>query len=355
VEDGADAREREVRAAFARQTGYCAKLGSPFTSLLCEVLGDKLDRETGIGRRVLDWPGKPDALNDSVPLRLCGGLHGLVRAGRLPGLARLYPPNPLPAADVLWQVLSEALRDAEAELLPWLDLPPQTNEVARSAVLSAGLAIVAAETRLPVSLYELGASAGLNLLLDRYDIRLGTRRYGDPASPVKLSPGWEGRDPPEAEILVSGRRGSDISPIDMTDERARARLVAYVWPDQPERLARLQAALTVASEAPPPVRKGDAAEWLEAELHELGEPGTARVVLHSIAFQYFPAGTQERIARHVARVGASARPDAPVAWLRYELEDLQGIPTLRLRMWPGGKDRLLAHADPHGRWIKWVA
>jgi hypothetical protein len=79
------------------------------------------------------------------------------------------------------------------------------------------------------------------------------------------------------------------------------------------------------------------------------------VVLHSIAFQYFPAGTQERIARHVARVGASARPDAPVAWLRYELEDLQGIPTLRLRMWPGGKDRLLAHADPHGRWIKWVA
>jgi hypothetical protein len=97
VDNGANAREREVRTAFARQTGYCAKLGSPFTSLFCEVLGGKLDRETGIGRRVLDWPGKPDALHDSVPLRLCGGLHGLVRAGRLPALARLYPPNPLPS------------------------------------------------------------------------------------------------------------------------------------------------------------------------------------------------------------------------------------------------------------------
>ncbi len=355
MDDGAPAQEHEVRTAFVRQTGYCAKLGSPFTSLLCEVLGQRLDRETEVGRRVLDWPGKPDALNDSVPLRLCGGLHGLVRAGRLPGLARLYPPNPLPSADTLWDALDGALRDAEAELLPWLDLPPQTNEVARSAVLTAGLAIVAAETRLPVSLFELGASAGLNMLLDRYDIRLGSRRYGDPASPVKLSPGWEGSEPPEAEISVSRRRGSDISPIDVTEERARARLVAYVWPDQSDRLARLEAALALAVHTPPSLTKGDAADWLEAELHDRPEPGAARVVLHSIAFQYFPAATQERIARHVARVGDSARPDAPVAWLRYELEDLQGVPTLRLRMWPGNEDRLLAHADPHGRWLKWVA
>jgi hypothetical protein len=246
------------------------------------------------------------------------------------------------------------LREAEAELLPWLDLPPQTNEVARSAVLTAGLAVVAAETGLPLSLYELGASAGLNMLLDRYDIRLGSRRYGDPASAVKLAPDWEGADPPEADVRVAERHGVDMSPIDVGDESARERLLAYVWPDQQLRKQRLEAALSIAANAPPCVAKGDAADWIEAELLVDHQPGIVRVVLHSIAFQYFPADTQDRVARHIGQVAASARPNAPLAWLRYELEDVGAAPTLRLRIWPGGEDRLLAHVDPHGRRVEWL-
>jgi hypothetical protein len=353
--EGAQDRESEVRPAFARQAEWCAKLGSPFTSRLCEVLGQRLDRDTDLGRRVLDWPGKPDALHDSVPLRLCGGLHGLVRAGRLPSLAALYPPTPLPEEDALWPALRQAMQDAEPQLLPWLDLPPQTNEVARSAVLTAGLAVIAAETTLPLSLFELGASGGLNMLLDRYDIRLGARRYGDPESGVKLAPDWEGGEPPEASIVISARRGVDMSPIDITDERARERLLAYVWPDQQQRMERLEAALAIAAEEPPTVQQGDAADWLEQNLVGASEPGAVRVVLHSIAFQYFPAETQDRIARHLEGVGSAATPDAPVAWLRYELEELAGTPTLRLRLWPGGEDRLLAHADAHGRKVTWLA
>ena len=352
--EGARDRESEVRAAFARQAEWCAKLGSPFTSLLCRTLGKKLDRSTDLGWRVLDWPGKPDALHDSVPLRLCGGLHALVRAERLPDLARLYPPNPLPDPERLWPALREAMGEAEPELLPWLDLPPQTNEVARSAVLMAGLAVIAAKTKLPLSLYELGASGGLNMLLDRYDIRLGQQRFGDPASGVKLAPDWQGGDPPGAEVRIATRRGVDMSPIDVTDGRARERLLAYVWPDQPQRMDRLQAALGIAAAAPPAVAKADAADWLEENLVVAPEPGTVRVVLHSVAFQYFPAGTQERIARHLERVGSAASSDAPVAWLRYETERLQSTPTLRLRIWPGGEDRLLADADPHGREVKWL-
>jgi hypothetical protein len=42
---------------------------------------------TPVGQRVLDWPGQPDARGESVPLRLVGGLHALVRWGSLPGLA----------------------------------------------------------------------------------------------------------------------------------------------------------------------------------------------------------------------------------------------------------------------------
>ncbi|NNM74336.1 DUF2332 family protein [Enterovirga aerilata] len=352
--EGAADREGEVRAAFARQAEWCAALGSPFTSLLCGLLGRRLDQGTAIGRRVLGWPGRPDALHDSVPLRLCAALHGLVRAGSAPDLAALYPPNAVPAPERLWTALLQAMREAEAELLPWLDLPPQTNEVARSAVLTAGLAVISAEAGLPLSLHELGASAGLNMLPDRYDIRLGTRRYGDPASPVKLAPDWQGDDPPSAKLRLARRQGVDIRPIDIADERARSRLLAYVWPDQPDRLARLEAALALAAADPPRVAPGDAALWLEENLGGRAEPGIARVILHSIAFQYFPRETQERIVRHIETVGSAATANAPIGWLRYEVEGTTGSPSLRLRLWPGGRDRLLAHADPHGRWLRWV-
>ena len=348
-------REAAVRAAFAAQAGWCEKLGSPFTSRLCDVLGRNLDRRSEVGRRVLDWPGKPDALHDSVPLRLCGGLHGLVRAGRLPALAGIYPPNPLPAPDELWPTVQDALLSAGPDLMPSLDLPPQTNEVARSGVLIAGLAVVAAETGCRLALHELGASAGLNLLCDRYDVHLGERRFGDPASAVHLAPDWEGASPPAARIDVASRRGVDINPLDVTAERDRARLLAYVWADQAERLVRLEAALATARKEPPPLDTGDAAAWIECRIGPEGEPGIARVVMHSIAFQYFPAETQNRVAAHLAATGEAATAEAPLAWLRYEIEPEVSSATLRLTVWPAGEDRRLAIADAHGRKVRWLA
>lgn len=344
-----------VRDAFASQAGWCEKLGSPFTGRLCETVGRNLDTSNAVGRRILDWPGNPDALHDSVPLRLCGALHALSRSGAAAGLAALYPPNPLPSAETLWADLQGAFVAHEATLLPWLDLAPQTNEVARSAVLMAGLAVVATETGLPLALRELGASAGLNLRLDRYRNELGSRVLGDPASEVRLKPEWDGPDVPDAVIRVVSRRGIDLNPLDVTDERHRERLLAFVWADQAERLARLQAALAAAERDPPALDRGDAADWLEAELEQTAEPGIARVVMHSIAFQYFPAATQERIGAAMTRAGEAAEAETPLAWVSYEIEPESGSAVLRLRTWPDGRNRALARADPHGRRVSWLA
>ena len=106
---------------------------------LCRLLGERLDRSTEAGRRVLDWPGRADAFSDALPLRLTGGLHALVRRGQAPGLAACYPPCPLPGDEALWAALAPAL--ADPDLLPWLDGAPQTNEVGRSAVLMSGLLV----------------------------------------------------------------------------------------------------------------------------------------------------------------------------------------------------------------------
>lgn len=347
--------EAAVRAAFTAQAGWCETLGSPFTSRLCATLAERLDRATAVGRRVLDWPGLPDALHESVPLRLAGALNALVRRRDVPSLARLYPPNPPPDPDRLWAALDAAFRDREADLLAWLDLAPQTNEVARSAVLIAGLAVVAAETGMPIALHELGASAGLNLVLDRYACQLGSRLYGDPRSALKLAPAWTGETPPAAKLTIASRRGVDLNPLDVTDPGDRERLLAYVWPDQPKRVARLEAALAIARRDPPALDAGDAADWIESEFEPSPATGLCRVVMHSIAFQYFPDRTQDRIAAWIERAGAMAGPNAPVAWLRYEADpEREGRPSLRLRVWPEGEDRVLAHADAHGRAVRWL-
>ena len=159
---------------------------------MCELLGNKLDRSTKIGRLILDWPvGQPALQFDALPLRLAGGLHALVRRGRLSALARLYPPQPVPQGEVLWREVIAALSEAGDELEPWLARAPQTNEVARAAALMGGLLVVAASTGLPLALYELGASAGLNLMLDRFSYQLGSLSTGVEGSPIRLAPSWK--------------------------------------------------------------------------------------------------------------------------------------------------------------------
>jgi hypothetical protein len=240
---------------------------------------------------------------------------------------------------------------AEPDLLPWLDGAPQTNEVGRSAVLMSGLLVVADLFPQPVELLELGASAGLNLLLDRYGYDLGGVRAGDPDSPLQLRPEWDGPPPPDTPVVVARRRGVDLHPLD--SRRDGDRLLAYVWPDQARRLAQLEAALAIAAEDSPEVEPGDAADWVEARLAEPREAGVTRVVLHSIAFQYFPDETKARIASAMEEAGAAATFAAPLAWLRYEHDGGERI-ELRLKAWPSGEERLLAHCHPHGSKVKWL-
>jgi hypothetical protein len=339
--------EADVRAAFSFQAAWARRLDAAFTERLCTVLGEAVDRSTAAGARVLDWAGEP--LADALVLRLLGGLHALVRAGAAPALAALYPPNPMPDHDNLRTRLRTAL--ADDRLLPWLDAAPQTNEVARSGVLMPGLMTIAAATGMPLRLFELGASGGLNLRLDTYRYVLGGVEAGPADAVLLLDPEWTGSPPPAAPVTVVERRGVDVAPVDVA--RDRDRLLAFVWPDQPERAARLEATIDAFITDPVQIDREDAAPWVEQRVAP--KSGTATVVFHSIAFQYFPPETRARITAHMTATGASATAAAPLAWLRFEMEPgPPALPTLRLTLWPGGDDRLLARAHPHGATVQWL-
>ena len=326
-------------------------MGSPFMSALCGAIAEALDDDSALGSRALGWRG--DIHADALPMRVTGGLNAFVRAGKLPQLACAYPPHDPPPHGEFVRLLADAFRSGGEDLAGWLDGPPQTNEVGRSAVLMAGLLCIAAETGLPLRLFEVGASGGLNLRLDAYGYDLGGRRVGPADAPVQLCPLWQGPLPPAPDIRVTERRGVDVAPLDVTDPATRRRLLAYVWPDQRERVERLEAALKGAAANPPPLDSEDAAGWVERYLQP--QQGTATVLFHSVAYQYFPAATQARIRRHMESAGRTASDTAPLAWLSYESEEVGEPMNLDLTLWPGGSRRRLAHAHPHGSSIGWLA
>ncbi len=326
--------------AMAFQAAFCDDGGAPITARACRALAVALDRTTATGRRALDWPG--NRIADAMPLRLVAPYHALFRKGLIPSFDTVEAIRAATAAYDSW-------------IVPWLHGPPQTNEPARSANFMAALLVLADRFGLPFDLLEIGSSAGLNLLIDRFRYDLGGRTTGPEAAPVVIRPEWRGPPPPPSTVRIDRVRGVDIAPIDVTDPAAAERLMAYIWIDAPERTARVEAAIRMIGAQPVDMRQGDAADWIDARLAEPQAPGTCRVLMHSIVWQYLPAATQARLTIALETAGAAATPDRPLAWIRMEPDEARKGIESHVRAWPGLPDRQLARTHPHGAWIEWLA
>ena len=338
--------------AFLRQARACGGLGSPFMARLCTLLADMLDEPGPVFDRLRGWTGDVSAAGHSVPLRLCGALHGLVIDGTAPDLAAVYPPHQADDATLRRTVLA-AISAHETRVQAWLDNAPQTNEVRRSAGLIAAGQWLSNRYGLPFNLLELGASAGLNLQWDQMAMDLPDARFGPDNATLRLSPNWTGPLPPQAPVHVTRRRGVDLSPLSIADEGDVLRLRAYLWPDQPDRRARTDAAIKLAHAHKPEVAAGDAAPWLEGALQDTPE-GDVTLIYHTIAWQYFPQETKDRCAAAIAAAGARATNTAPLAWLAIEADDQTPGAGMALRLWPGDVTLDIGRMDFHGRWLIWT-
>jgi hypothetical protein len=341
--------------AWAHQIAWCDGNGSPFTARVLEAAWS--DRERGGALRELlpHWPG--DAGADAVPLRLAGALHAMALDGSDPALAALYPPRRCAWDAALGPgAVSHALAAQRERVAAYLRVAPQTNEIGRSAVLLPGFAAIARATGLPLATFEIGASAGLNQLWHRFRYELGNARWGDPHGTVVVRAEWRGALPAlPARIDVASHAACDVAPIELaTDAGAALRLLSYVWPDQTERLERLRAAIALAQRLHLRVDRDDALPWVQRVLAE-ARPGRATVICHSVMWQYMPQATRAALRATISAAGAGATPQAPLAWLAFEPPNADADMRLTLTQWPGGVQRQLAAAHPHGRWIEWLA
>lgn len=340
----------DLAQRFAQQAEQCRNHGSPLSAAL--LLGAAAELEAPGPVRDLLAPLAEDPPGSVPSLRFLGALHRLVLERRAPLLAMHYPTvGGTAGVEGAWAAAREVVPDIGDRV----QRPVQTNEVGRSAVLLGGLMHVAARARLPIRLLEVGASAGLNLRVDRFAYAVGTEVLGDPSSPVRLEQPWAGTPPPRVAVEVVQRAGCDPHPLDPSSTADRLTLTSYVWADQVARFERLRAALEVAAQVPATVEPLPASAFLEREL-ATPVPGVVTVVWHSIVWQYLPPAEREALTRLVGEAARRATRRAPLAHLSMEPQRAENGSyafQVHLTTWPGGTRRLLAEAQGHGPPVTW--
>jgi hypothetical protein len=318
---------------------------------------DGLDSPAGTAERYRDFAREAhgrsaayEALADSVAgdRAVLGFLGTLPMAKRQPNLLFAAARYVLGGPADIGTLRHLVGRDSAGLSRVMLARRTQTNEPARCATLLPALAGLPG----PLALIEVGASAGLTLLFDRYSYDFGGRviRGTDPEAPT-LRCAVHGPVPVPAGVPdIAWRAGLDLNPLDVTSEDDMRWLSCLLWPGEGDREERLAGAVAAARRDPPAVFRGDLNTDLPA-LAARAPAGATLVVYHSAVLAYVAAEDRARFADTVREVGA--------VWLSNEGPGI--VPGVTV---PGREDAPfvlirdgrtpLAYTDPHGTWVHWL-
>ncbi|MGO8824020.1 MAG: DUF2332 domain-containing protein [Acidimicrobiales bacterium] len=317
------------------------------------------------------------------PLLLLAAVHFLLLSGAQHALASHYDTVaevrgiPFDRSGDVTAAFADFCRAYRPELTELIATrTTQTNEVGRCTALMPGLCHIASlyDWEEPLSVLDLGTSAGLNLLFDDYSYTYraavgdGTRRAGAAGSAVALE--CSARDDvgrlPELRLpSVAARVGLDLSPVDPFSDDAARWLLACQWPDNLPRFGRLRAALANVRVTPDPPRleRGDMVTDLPRIAGTIPGDGPL-VVFHSWVAAYLDEAQQRTLVDEVRELGRTR----PVHHLYCESPfETPGLPTppspvprdgpdlatVLVHVGPGNAPVRLADTHPHGYWIRW--
>ena len=367
--DPAGSRDGEVQR-LRRLFLFFAATQCRGRSLVYETLSEGVAGDSGLLDLLMSTP-----VQQRRPSLLFAAVNLLLAAAPAAALAAYYPVHGgrRPVDDQLLPAFAAFCgehRDALGQLLR--DSSTQTNEIRRCVALRLGLDRVHARWPGPLALVEVGASAGLNLLVDRYRYRVaGAETSPATASPVLISCQVVGGTQ-AMQVLgpvpeITSRLGIDQRPVDLADPAAQAWLEAFVWPEQADDLAALRAAVRLAvSQEAVTVTTGEATADTARLIGEL--PGREPVVVFTASLlSYLDAAARTAFARQLEEAAGRR----PLAWVFAEAPGLlattdPGLAALAgpvarrnslcligtsLRGSRGRDDTRLALADPYLRWL----
>jgi hypothetical protein len=345
---------RKQFADFARQTSN----GTPFYSRIAAGIAADPD----LAALLTIAPEQ-----QRLPVLLLACVHSLVLDEPDSELAAFYPNlagptvvvgDPMPAL----RAFCASHRDQLGSLLTTRHT--QTNEIGRTALFLPCFGELERVVG-PVAHIDVGASAGLNLLLPRYDFVYEPGGTVAAGSVVRLTCGTRGPVPvPERHPIVAAAVGIDPAPIDVRDPEQARWLEACVWPDQVERFERLGAAIGLARDLGVDVRRGDAVGDIARVVSEQATHGHP-VVTTSWVMNYLTADERRSFVAELDRIGSTTDVSFVYAESPGLCPELPGIPpasatdqptALVIVRWRGGR-RLVSHvadAHPHGAWMHWI-
>jgi hypothetical protein len=336
------ANEKDYWRDFAEDA---RRQGSPlYAQLAIAINGDESLKALTANRR----PGQPPAN------LLLAAVHYLLLKGAVHPLRDCYATLGGTASTenvfALFQDFVAIHRDAVRQLVE--TRVTNTNEVGRAAILRAGFAALAQEEPAKLNLIEIGTSAGLNLNWDHYGVRY--RRDG--AVAAEVLPGAElvldcdlktDAVPPLVLPRLGRRLGLELHPVNLLNDDDRTWLRALVWPDQPQRLKRLDAAVALFLKAPAEICSGDALALLPEALVQI-PPDEAVCVYHTIVTYQFSVAMRETLE---SLLTAARRP---VWHLSLEFDGQSGFAVTLAHHQDGlVRSRVLGSASAHGSWLAW--
>lgn len=348
--------DRERMAAIFRRFGEVETMAndSPLYRVLCAAIAGS--------PALLDLAAEARA-GQPPPNLLLAAVHYLLEDAAGEPLAAYYatfggtlPPEP--RAGELFAAFCAAHCDAIVEILHTRIV--QTNEVRRSALLLPAFGHASEDGRGPLALIEIGPSAGLNLVFDRYRYDYGAGQQAGPTgSPVLLQSESRG-DPLPLEVpSVASRVGIDLNPLDVRDPEEVRWLRALIWPEHNDRRSLLEAAIGVAGQDPPPLVTGDVFEMLPGLVRE-APAGAVVCLFATMVLNQFTPEMRQRLRELVLELSRLRE----VYFVVMGFSEFAGLPSpsngdvhvILIRARGGeGAMRLIALANPHGRWIDYRA
>ena len=341
---------KEIAVSFARSAAHEFRGSSPLYERL--AMGISKDQE------LLTLASS--AISKPVPMIFLAAVHYLLLNGAVHALAELYPdihPEP-PAAEAdpypLFRDFCIHHRHEIENLITSYHV--QTNEVRRCACLLPAFGIAAKQAPgLPLTLVEIGASAGLNLLWDHYGYNYGNGNiYGNGISSVQLTCTLRGdRWPPFPETFpkIASRIGIDLNPVDIQDKSAVNWLSAFIWPEHSARFDLLHHAIEIARNNPLDLRKGNALELLPG-IMETVPLDVLPCLVHTFVSNQMSPEARNGMVNIIADYGSKR----DICCISIDLSEKYKYPRLELLSYADGvkAHRHLANCSGHSRWLEWI-
>jgi hypothetical protein len=160
------------------------------------------------------------------------------------------------------------------------------------------------------------------------------------------------------DFSVTSALGCDLYPVDLNHEQEAIRMRSFIWVDHEWRLAQLDYAINILKSNPVSIEKADAGDWIREKLLNDESKDGCRVLIHSVVWQYLSQETRSKISSVMEKVGKTATPERPLAWVAVETNRHTSNHQLTVKYWGGhkhdGRPIVLGESHTHGMWMRWL-